>query len=75
MVFSSSVFLCIFLPVVWLIQMILPSIRWKNAALLIASILFYAYGEPVYVILLLAGSLMNWIVALVTGDTGRRDRV
>ena len=55
--------------------MILPSIRWKNAALLIASILFYAYGEPVYVILLLAGSLMNWIVALVTGDTGRRDRV
>ena len=70
MVFSSLVFICIFLPGVWLIQLILPSVRGKNTALLIASIVFYAYGEPVYVLLLLASALMNWILALLT-DRGR----
>ena len=74
MVFSSLAFICIFLPAVWLIQMILPSIRWKNASLLIASILFYAYGEPVYVILLLGSSLMNWILALLIADRRRQGK-
>ena len=69
MVFSSLVFICIFLPAVWLAQLILPSVRWKNAILLAASILFYAYGEPVYVILLLASGLMNWILALLTAGS------
>ena len=70
MVFSSLVFICIFLPCVWLLQLVLPSVRGKNTVLLIASILFYAYGEPVYVFLLLASALMNWILALLT-DRGR----
>ena len=74
MVFSSLAFIGVFLPAVWLIQMILPSIRWKNAILLIASVLFYAYGEPVYVILLLGSSLMNWILALLTADSRRREK-
>ena len=71
MVLSSLVFICIFLPAVWLIQLVLPSVRAKNAALLIASILFYAYGEPVYVFLLLFSALMNWILALlIAGSRG-----
>ena len=49
MVFSSLVFLCIFLPIVFLGHTILPGIRAKNAMLLLASLVFYAYGEPVYV--------------------------
>ena len=65
MVFSSLVFICIFLPAVWLLQLILPSIRLKNAALLAASLLFYAYGEPVYVLLLLVSAVLNWAAALL----------
>ena len=44
MVFSSLVFLCIFLPIVFLGHTILPGIRAKNAMLLLASLVFYAYG-------------------------------
>ena len=73
MVFSSLVFLCIFLPAVWLVQLLLPSVKCKNAALLIASILFYAYGEPVYVILLLFSALINWALALWIAGS-RRNR-
>ena len=42
MVFSSMVFLCIFLPVVFLLHLILPGIRAKNWMLLLASLVFYA---------------------------------
>ena len=57
MVFSSMVFLCIFLPVVFLLHLILPGIRAKNWMLLLASLVFYAYGEPVYVLLMIASAL------------------
>ncbi|MDO4340422.1 MAG: MBOAT family O-acyltransferase [Eubacteriales bacterium] len=65
MVFSSMVFLCIFLPMVFVLHLLLPGIRAKNAILLTASLLFYAYGEPVYVLLLLGSSLMNYACAYV----------
>ena len=60
MVFSSLVFLCIFLPIVFLGHTILPGIRAKNAMLLLASLVFYAYGEPVYVVLMIASALCNY---------------
>ena len=65
MVFSSLVFLCVFLPAVWLLQLILPSVRLKNALLLISSVIFYAYGEPVYVLLLLFSAFVNWAFAIL----------
>ena len=49
MVFSSMTFLCVFLPVVFLLYYLLPGLRVRNGLLIIASLLFYAYGEPVYV--------------------------
>lgn len=61
MVFSSMTFLCVFLPVVFLIYCILPSIKIKNIFLVFASLLFYAYGEPVYVLLLLVSTWLNFI--------------
>ena len=64
MVFSSMVFLCIFLPVVFFLHVILPGIRAKNGMLLIASLLFYAYGEPVYVLLMIASAAWNYLNAL-----------
>ena len=60
MVFSSAVFLFIFLPVVFVLSRVLPGIRAKNTLLLIASLLFYAFGEPVYILLMLASILVNF---------------
>lgn len=64
MTFSSLVFLCVFMPVVLLLHTLLPSIRAKNAMLILASLLFYAYGEPVYVLLMIACALLNYALAL-----------
>lgn len=61
MVFSSMTFLCVFLPIVFLVNCILPSIKIKNIFLVFASVLFYAYGEPVYVLLMLASTVANYI--------------
>ena len=63
MVFSSMVFMCVFLPAVFVLHCILPGIRTKNALLLLASVLFYAYGEPVYIILLFISTLLNYFCA------------
>ena len=65
MVFSSLVFLCIFLPVVLILHTAIPSLKVKNGLLLAASLLFYAYGEPVYVFLMLASALLNYCFALL----------
>ena len=61
MVFSSVVFLSVFLPVVLGLYCLLPGIRIKNGLLIIASLLFYAYGEPVYVLLMLFSTVMNYL--------------
>ena len=67
MVFSSMIFLCVFLPVVFVLHQILPGIRAKNAMLLITSLLFYAYGEPVYVLLMMGSAFFNYLTALMIG--------
>ena len=72
MVFSSLVFLCIFLPVVFVLYTLLPGIHTKNFLLLIASLVFYAYGEPVYVLLLLGVSLLNYLAARLIASGSRK---
>ena len=74
MVFSSMVFLCIFLPVVFLLHLLLPWIRAKNGMLLLASLAFYAYGEPVYVILMIASAFVNYLSALLIGKNPARKK-
>lgn len=71
MVFSSLTFLCIFLPAVFLLYTLIPSLKAKNTLLIIASLIFYAYGEPVYVLLMIASSLVNYICALNCADRER----
>ena len=61
MVFSSAVFLFLFLPVVFLLYRIAPGIRTKNALLIVVSLFFYAFGEPVYVLLMVASVLANYL--------------
>lgn len=74
MVFSSLTFLCIFLPVILILDRVLPGVRTRNVLLLIASLIFYAYGEPVCVLLMIASCILNYIWALLIGkclDKGR----
>lgn len=65
MVFSSLVFLCVFLPVVFVLHTLIPSLKVRNALLIIASLVFYAFGEPIFVILMLFSSAVNYLCALL----------
>lgn len=53
MVFSSTPFLFVFLPVVWILCRLIPGIKGKNLLLITASLLFYTAGQAVYLPLLL----------------------
>ena len=64
MLFSSLVFLWIFLPLVLILYRLLPG-RGKNALLLVASLFFYAWGEPVYILLMLASITLNYLGGLL----------
>lgn len=64
MVFSSVIFLFVFLPVVLLLYYI-STPRYRNLFLLLASLLFYAWGEPKYVILMVLSICVNWILGIV----------
>lgn len=76
MVFSSLVFLCIFLPTVFLLYTLVPSLKFRNGLLIVASLIFYAYGEPVYVLLMIFSSLLNYICArLVANENAKRKLV
>ncbi|HEY8421503.1 MAG TPA: MBOAT family O-acyltransferase [Thermoclostridium sp.] len=63
MVFSSINFLYYFLPVVFLLYFTVPS-RAKNLVLLVSSLFFYFYGEPVYLILMIAVSFSGYLHGL-----------
>ena len=59
MVFSSLPFLFLFLPAVLLVSHILP-FRFRNGFLLLANLIFYAYGEPVYILIMIGSILVNY---------------
>ena len=67
MVFSSLTFLCIFLPVVFLAHQAIPNLRAKNFLLVAFSLAFYAYGEPIYVLLMIASTIFNWLFGMMIG--------
>jgi len=64
MVFSSLSFLFFFLPVTCAAYFIVPRRGWRNGVLLLASLAFYAWGEPKYVLLMLAAALVAWLGGL-----------
>ena len=65
MVFSSLVFLCIFFPVVLILHQVIPNRGVRNGLLVAASLIFYAFGEPIYVLLMIGSSLLNYLFALL----------
>ena len=68
MVFSSSIFLCFFLPLVLFCSLIIKT-KYVNVCLLLFSLLFYMWGEPKFIIVFLASILMNYCIGLLLGAT------
>ncbi len=64
MVFSSPIFLFIFLPFVWIIHAMLPE-KFRKAFLLLASLMFYIYGEGLFVMLMVVTILAAHISILL----------
>ena len=67
MVFSSLFFVYLFLPLNLLFYKLVPSIRARNIVMLVFSLIFYAWGEPVYLLLLLFMAFADWLIALFIG--------
>jgi alginate O-acetyltransferase complex protein AlgI len=69
MLFSSITFIVCFLPVVLLLYYYCPAVKTRNNLLLLASLIFYAWGEPVYVILMLFSIMINYRTGTLLGKT------
>ena len=59
MVFSSLLFLFMYLPVVLILYYICPR-RWRNLLLFIVNLVFYGWGEPVYVTLMIFSTIVDY---------------
>lgn len=67
MAFSSMTFLCVFFPLTLILYYLIPqkALKLRNIFLMIVSLLFYAYGEPVYVLLMLFCTFLNYICTII----------
>ncbi len=75
MLFSSIVFLFTFLPVILITYYLVPG-AFKNLVLLLCSLVFYAWGEPVYIFLMIFSILLNYICGLdIARNLGRKKRL
>lgn len=68
MVFSSMVFLFVFLPLTLLAFYVLPR-PLRNPFLLLANLVFYGWGEPVYILLMLFATVVNYVFGYLIGKT------
>ena len=59
MVFSSPFFLFFYLPVVLLLYYVTP-LKWRNLVLLIFNLIFYGWGEPVYILIMFASIAIDY---------------
>ena len=64
MIFSSITFLFYFLPLVLLLYYLVPN-KVKNLVLLLSSLIFYAWGEPKYIILMIFSSIVDYTIAII----------
>lgn len=71
MVFSSTVFLFAFLPAFLAVYFLVPKRSVKNVVLLGFSLVFYAWGEPVYVWLMVGSIAFNWLFGFFISKCAR----
>ena len=76
MLFSSILFLLYFLPATLAIYYLVPrkNIEARNLVLLAASLLFYSWGEPVYIVLMIYSAFLNYYSALQIGRAQEKGR-
>ncbi|MEE5993397.1 MAG: MBOAT family O-acyltransferase [Oscillospiraceae bacterium] len=72
MVFSSLIFLYLFLPFCLLSYAIAPGIKSKNIVLTVFSLIFYAWGEPVRILFLLLSAVVNYFCGIKAGKQGSK---
>lgn len=80
MVFSDLFFLFVFIPAFLLCYRVAGwldrgTLAWRNSVLVVFSLIFYAWGEPVYVFLMLGCVLMNWLAGLGIARTERHRKL
>lgn len=73
MVFSSLTFLFAYLPITLLIYFVTP-LRWRNLVLLIVSLFFYGWGEPVYISIMVLSILIDYVHGLLVERYRADDR-
>lgn len=74
MVFSSSLFILFFLPIFLLVYHIVPK-KWKNYVILLTSIIFYAWGGPKFIFVILCTTIITfYLVKFLSKSTSRRKR-
>jgi len=64
MVFSTSIFIYLFLPVTLIIYYLMPK-KSKNLIILLSGLLFYSWGEPIYVIVMLISTMIDYFAGLI----------
>ena len=75
MAFSSVIFVCVFLPAVCILNWAIPGVRGRNILLAAASLLFYAFGDPAHLLLLLGSVLFNYAAGLLAARPWRWSRL
>ncbi len=73
MVFSSLFFLCVFLPISLGIYYIIKNRTYRNCILILTSLLFYAWGEPIWVTILISLTFLNCFIGLAA-EKNRENR-
>ena len=71
LVFSSLLFLFLYLPVVLLIYYVTP-LRWRNGVLLVFNLIFYGWGEPVYIVIMFLSTVIDYTHGILVGRCKRR---
>ena len=75
MVFSSAVFLMLFLPITFILNYFVRK-EYSNILLLIASLIFYAWGEPTLILLMIFSIVFNWFIGrLIDKLKGDKKRI
>lgn len=74
MVFSSLFFLFLFMPITIIIYFITP-LKWRNGLLLLVSLIFYGWGEPIYISIMIFSILVDYTHGLLIEKYRHNDKV
>lgn len=74
MAFSSLIFIFVFLPLFLLTYFIFKDKKYRNFVILVFSLLFYAYGEPIYIFLMILSIIVNYYLAILIDKSKKKTR-